>query len=203
MNYRNGIETTLLLFKVNHKRRPPLGARVCFVLLTLPSLCPTQGNNANFGVPIGSAKIFGCYLVGISVMQKAHIEGHAQREPQRKGVHVVMEYRLLCLYSTATQNTWRRGVGFGQCRRRQNLALGIPTCWYLEPTETLYFAFFYLTRNPNASQWNIGCVRSQRKILALAMYISCIFHVVCASFSALASRELADAKADSSGIQAY
>ena len=34
------------------------------------------------------------------------------------------------------------------------------------------------------------------------MYISCIFHVVCASFSALATPELADAKADSSGIQA-
>ena len=23
------------------------------------------------------------------------------------------------------------GVGFGQCPRRQNFALGIPTCWYL------------------------------------------------------------------------
>ena len=34
------------------------------------------------------------------------------------------------------------------------------------------------------------------------MYISCIFHVVCAPFSALATRELADAKADSSGIWA-
>ena len=30
----------------------------------------------------------------------------------------------------------------------------------------------------------------------------CIFHVVCASFSALATRKLADAKSDSSGIQA-
>ena len=27
-------------------------------------------------------------------------------------------------------------------------------------------------------------------LLALAMYISCIFHVVCASFSALATRKL-------------
>ena len=34
------------------------------------------------------------------------------------------------------------------------------------------------------------------------MYISCIFHVVCAPFSALATRELADAKAYSSGIWA-
>ena len=39
-------------------------------------------------------------------------------------------------------------------------------------------------------------------LLALAMYISCIFHGVCASFSALATRKLADAKADSSGIWA-
>ena len=34
------------------------------------------------------------------------------------------------------------------------------------------------------------------------MYISCIFHVVCASFSASAMRKLADTKADSSGIWA-
>ena len=34
------------------------------------------------------------------------------------------------------------------------------------------------------------------------MYISCIFHVVCASFSALATLELADAKADFSGMRA-
>ena len=37
--------------------------------------------------------------------------------------------------------------------------------------------------------------------MALAIYILCIFHV-CASFSALATRKLADAKADSSGIWA-
>ena len=34
------------------------------------------------------------------------------------------------------------------------------------------------------------------------MYISCTFHVVCATFSALATRKSADAKADSSGIWA-
>ena len=34
------------------------------------------------------------------------------------------------------------------------------------------------------------------------MYISCRFHVVCASFSALATRELADANLVSSGIWA-
>ena len=40
-------------------------------------------------------------------------------------------------------------------------------------------------------------------LLALAMYISCIFHVVCASFSASATRKLADAEANFSGIRAY
>ena len=52
------------------------------------------------------------------------------------------------------------------------------------------FSRFYLTPNlkfvldptpnPNASQWNIGGVGSQRKMLALAMYISfflCRFHL--------------------------
>ena len=34
------------------------------------------------------------------------------------------------------------------------------------------------------------------------MYISCIFHVVCASFSALATQELADANPVSNGIWA-
>ena len=33
------------------------------------------------------------------------------------------------------------------------------------------------------------------------MYISCIFHVVCAPFSALATRKTADAKADSNEIR--
>ena len=51
------------------------------------------------------------------------------------------------------------------------------------------------TPNPNASQWNIGGVGSQREILALAMYISfflCRFH----------SRWVANAKPISSGIWA-
>ena len=98
---------------------------------------------------------------------------------------------------------WRRELALGNTPQHQNFELGIPTCWYLK---TLKFAL-PLTPNPNTSQWNIGGVG----LLALAMYISCIFHVyfmyiscclICASFSALAMRELADAKADSSGIQA-
>ena len=45
-------------------------------------------------------------------------------------------------------------------------ALGIPKCWYLK---MLKFPF-PPTQNPNASQWNIGCVGS----LALGL---CIGHV--------------------------
>ena len=44
---------------------------------------------------------------------------------------------------------------------------------------TLKFAFS-ATPTPDASQWNIGCVGSQRKMLAMAMYISCFlcrFHL--------------------------
>ena len=46
------------------------------------------------------------------------------------------------------------------------------------PTQNLKFAF-YPTQNQNASQWNIGCVGSQRKNLASGMYMSffvCRFH---------------------------
>ena len=74
--------------------------------------------------------------------------------------------KLLSLYSTATQNTWCRGLAFLRWRYQH---VGI--FWrYL----TLKFAFSP-TPTPNASQWNIGCVGSQRKILALAMYISWFF----------------------------
>ena len=72
----------------------------------------------------------------------------------------------------------------------------------LEPTQTLKFAL-PPTPTPDASQWNIGGVGSSGIGHVYFMYISCIFHVVCASFFALATRELADAKADFSGIWAY
>ena len=58
------------------------------------------------------------------------------------------------------------------------------------------------TPTPGASQWNIGGVASSGVSPVYFMYISCIFHVVCASFSALATQELADANPVSSGILA-
>ena len=71
----------------------------------------------------------------------------------------------------------------------------------LPPTPNLNFAL-PPTPTPNASQWNIGGVGSSVVGHVYFMYLSFIFHVVCASFSALAMRKLADAKADSSGIWA-
>ena len=47
------------------------------------------------------------------------------------------------------------------------------------PTPNLNFALAP-TPNPDANQWNIGVVGTQRKIFALAMYISCFlcrFHL--------------------------
>ena len=49
-----------------------------------------------------------------------------------------------------------------------NFALGIPTCWYLKMREFPLHLMPNLnlppTRNPNASQWNIGCLGSQMQI---------------------------------------
>ena len=75
----------------------------------------------------------------------------------------------LSLYSTVTQNTWRRGLLWAMsqtpefcvgdtnmlvsCSQRKSLNLHYPR------RQNLNFAF-HPKRNPNASQWNIGCVGS-------------------------------------------
>ena len=105
------------------------------------------------------------------------------------------------------------GVGVGQCTRRQNFALEIPTCWYILALPNAKIcvspdAKLKICVSTDASQWNIGGVGSSGVGHVYFMYISCIFHqscifhVVCASFSALATRKLADAKAVFSGIWA-
>ena len=95
---------------------------------------------------------------------------------------------ILSLYSTRTQNIWRRVLLRHLTQKNSTSAspnARIPICWYLKcenlrfPTPNLKFALAP-TPNPDASQWNIGCVGSQRKMLALAMYISCFlcrFHL--------------------------
>ena len=60
-----------------------------------------------------------------------------------------------------------------------SFALGDANFSRFYPTRNLKVAF-YPTRNPNASQWNIGCVGCQRKIFVSGMYISCFlcrFHL--------------------------
>ena len=111
------------------------------------------------------------------------------------------------------------GVGVGQCPRRQNFAVEIPTGWYIlaltkakncvSPDTKLKICV-----SPDANPrrqlptpvsgiyvalglWRWPCI-----FHVYFMYISCIFHVVCASFSALATRKSADAKAVFSGIWA-
>ena len=68
----------------------------------------------------------------------------------------------------------------------------------------MYISFFlrYPRRQPPTPVSGILGVGSSGVGHVYFMYISCIFHVVCVSFSALATRKLADAKADSSGIWA-
>ena len=117
---------------------------------------------------------------------------------------LVFRFWTLSLYSTATQNYWPRGLALGNAKINQHV--GIFWCYLtlkfaLPLTPNLKFAL-PPTRTPDASQWNIGGVRSSGVGHVYFIYISCIFHVVCTSFSALATRELANAKADSSGIWA-
>ena len=97
--------------------------------------------------------------------------------------------RGLSLYSTATQNSgvrgWRWAIApkpdfcVGDTNMLVSFALGDANFSRFYPTRNLKVAF-YPTRNPNASQWNIGCVGCQRKIFASGMYISCFlcrFHL--------------------------
>ena len=85
----------------------------------------------------------------------------------------------LSLYSTATQTIWRRGLALGNAPNASILRLGYQHVGILESTQALKFAL-PPTPNPNASQWSIGVVGTQCKILPLAMYISCFlcrFHL--------------------------
>ena len=87
--------------------------------------------------------------------------------------------QLLSLYSTVTQNTWRRGLALGNAPDIRILRWRYQHVGIFWRYLTLKFAFFP-TPPPDASQWNIGCLGSQRKMLALAMYISCFlcrFHL--------------------------
>ena len=100
----------------------------------------------------------------------------------------------LSLYSTATQNTWRRGLALANapdarilCWRYQHVGIFwryLTLKFALAPTQNLKFALAPKPTPDDASQWNILGVGSSGVGHVYFMYISCIFHVVCASFSA-------------------
>ena len=95
------------------------------------------------------------------------------------------------LYSTAAQNYWHWGLALGDAKIYQHVGIFwryLMLKFALHPTPNLKFVL-PPTPTPDASQWNIGGVGSSGVGHVYFMYISCIFHVVCASFFVLATRE--------------
>ena len=110
----------------------------------------------------------------------------------------------LSLYSTATQNTWRRGLAFGNAPDARILRWGYQHVDILEPMQTLKFASpptqnlkfaLALTQNPNACQWNIGCVGHQTQNF-------CVGHVHFMFIGRFHLRLVPNANPVSSGIWA-
>ena len=71
------------------------------------------------------------------------------------------------------------GTGVGLDPKRHIFVLPIPTCWYLKTqkiciTPNADFKIHPM-QNPNASQWNTGCVGFQTQN-------SCVGHVFCVDF---------------------
>ena len=65
-------------------------------------------------------------LLNLKVVIKRLMETNKEYETVQNTVHWKIhatDQMILSLYSTAKQNTWRWGVGVGQCTRRQNFAL--------------------------------------------------------------------------------
>ena len=104
----------------------------------------------------------------------------ARRRTQVGGPrHLKFNRQNYSLYSTATQNTWRWGLALGNAPDARILRWRYQHIGIFWRYLTLKFAFSP-TPTPDGSQWSIGCVGSQCKILALAMYISCFlcrFHL--------------------------
>ena len=101
---------------------------------------------------------------------------------------------LLSLYSTRTQNTWRRGLALASAADARILRYptqNIPTCWYLWRWMTPifrvghvhFFCFVYISfasggqREPHF-QWNIGGVGSSGVGHVHFMYISCCLCII-------------------------
>ena len=101
------------------------------------------------------------------------------RKHLKLGAALCLVNPYLSLDSTATQNTWRRGLALGNAPDARFLRWGYhmlvswsqrkPFKFALAPTQNLKFALAR-TPTPDASQLNIGCVGS----LALGL---CVGHV--------------------------
>ena len=83
----------------------------------------------------------------------------------------------ISLYSTATQNTWRRGLALSNAPDARILRWGYQHVGILEPTQTLKFALAP-TPTPDASQWNIGGVGPSGVGHVYFMYISCCLCII-------------------------
>ena len=74
------------------------------------------------------------------------------------------------------------GVGVGQCPRRQNFVLEIPTCWYILVLPNAKICVTPKAKPkicviPDANQWNIGGVGSQTQTSGHVHFIFlCRFH---------------------------
>ena len=84
-------------------------------------------------------------------------------------INNIVKFHLLSLYSTATQNTWRRGLALGNAPDARILRWRYQHVGILEPTQNVKFASpptqnvkfaLPLTPTPDASPWNIGGVGS-------------------------------------------
>ena len=97
------------------------------------------------------------------------------------------------------QNYWHWGLALGNTKIYQHVCIFwryLMLKFALPPMPNLKFAL-PPTPTPDASQWNIGGIGSSGVGHVYFIYFLCIFHVASASFSALATQKLADAKADS------
>ena len=102
--------------------------------------------------------------------------------PYNSGLYNAFTHLVrLSLYSTATQNTWRRGLALGNApdaRIMRQLTQKIPTCWYLKtrkhPTPNLKILMCVTQRE---TQTQVSGIYGLRWVLnakfLLGMYISC------------------------------
>ena len=88
-----------------------------------------------------------------------------------------MRKKDLSLYSTATQNTWRRGLALGNAPDTRILRWRYQHVGIFWHYLTLKFALAP-TPTPDASQWNIGGVGSSGVGHVYFMYISCCLCII-------------------------